>query len=681
MRHPKRKQPRTRKAKKRSHACLTGTFHVQEGRGATVTTEEGTFPVARRGLREAMNGDTVSVSLVRGRGAQDLAYVQGVIERAAKTMLCRYEEAGPLRALVPLDRRLSHDFFMVPEDDADRRLGVFDKNIVVARITQYPSRTNAGTATIERRIGASDALDLGIETILASYDLPMAFSEAAEKEASDIAPGVEEALGADAGRRDLRDACVFTIDPADARDFDDAVGARRREDGFEVLVCIADVTHYVGWGTACDLEARQRTTSVYLADRVIPMLPEALSCGVCSLMPHEDRLALAVKMELDCKGNLIGAQPMKAAIRSRARLSYDEVDAFLEGKGKLPEGVSGISETGEAIRILDEVAHLRLAIRERRGALDFPSREAKVVLDGEGHPQGVRIRTKTDATSLVEEAMLLANESVAKLLADREVSCAYRVHEAPFEESLAELVPVFRELGLFQTNEEALAFSVADPHALAAVLGKAEGKPYAYLVSTMLLRAQKRAVYRDHNEGHYALGTKAYCHFTSPIRRYPDITVHRALKALMEGRLESREQHQIQKALPQICRDSSDKERLADAAARDSQDVKMAELFQDRIGEAFSGIIDGVERFGLFVTLDDTLAVGLVPARRLGEEHFSYDERHLVLAGDESGRRYQLGQRIAVVVEDVDPVRGRIGFSLASQKAPASRGASSGRKA
>ena len=409
------------------------------------------------------------------------------------------------------------------------------------------------------------------------------------------------------------------------------------------------------------------------------MLPEAISNGVCSLVPHEDRLAMAVKMELTSKGEVVSVTPMKAAIRSCARFSYDEVECFLETGEELPCEAISREAVKESLTVLDEVARLRIKIREKRGALDFPSREAKVALDKDGTPTGVLIREKTRATSLVEEAMLLANESVAKILSDREAPCAYRVHEAPSEENLEALVPIFKELDLFGSSDETLAFETGNPHAMQAVLARSEKTPSAYLVSTMLLRAQKRAIYLDHNEGHFALGTAAYCHFTSPIRRYPDDTVHRALKAYLEGKLPKLAEGAH--ALPQLCRDCSDKERVADAAAHASQDVKMAELFEGHVGEAFSGIVDGVERFGIFVVLDDTMAEGLVPIRSLGDEYFDYDETRMTLTGEQSGKRYRLGQRVAVTVHDVDTMRGRIGFALAANQAPASRRAETGRNA
>lgn len=681
MPHSKRRPKKDRRFRhgRKPHATATGVLHIQEGGRARVVCQEGTYRVAHGGLHEAMNGDKVAVSLVSVKGGERQAHVQSVLERGTKALLARYEQAGPLRALVPLDIRVSHDFFMVPEDRSDRKLGVHDGDIVRVRILEYPSRGVSGTATIERRIGAADGLDMGMEAVLASYDLPDEFPERALREAEGLVPGVDEALAHDRRRRDLREVPLVTIDPADAKDFDDAVYGRRTETGFELLVAIADVTHYVRPDSSLDIEAKRRTCSVYLADRVIPMLPEAISNGVCSLVPDEDRLAMAVKMELSRTGQLLSAEPMKAAIRSSARLSYDEVERFLEDGERLPVESAEYGVIAESLGVLDEVGRLRIKIREKRGALDFPSAEAKVALDAEGRPCGVTIREKTRATSLVEEAMLLANESVAKLLADHEVPCAYRVHEAPSEENLEALVPVFKELDLFGSADEVLAFETGNPFALQAVLSRSEKTPSAYLVSTLLLRAQKRAIYLDHNEGHFALGTKAYCHFTSPIRRYPDDTVHRALKAYLEGKLSLLEEGAH--VLPQLCRDCSDKERTADAAAHASQDVKMAELFEGHVGESFSGIVSGVERFGIFVVLDDTMAEGLVPIRALGDEYFDYDETRMTLTGEQSGKKYRLGQRVAVTVHDVDTLRGRIGFALASAGGPASRRTQTGRNA
>ena len=660
------------KAAMRRSPTLAGTLHVTRPGMATVETPEGSFRVARRGLREAMNDDEVTVSVFPARGGEKVALVQGVITRAQSTFLGRFEQAGPLGAVVPLDARLGRDFFVVPEDDSPARLGVGEGDVVVARIAEYPTRNSAAVVTIERRVGSSDELDLNIESVIASYGLATEFPPAALAQAEHIQAGVEEALKQDRARRDLRSLRCMTIDPTDARDFDDAVFARRLPGGgFELWVHIADVTHYVGWDSPIDNEAKRRTCSAYLADRVLPMLPERLCNDVCSLRPHEDRLAMSVRMELDAAGNLTSAEAMTSAIRSTARLDYDTVDALLlgcVGADALQDDPVEAHELEEALRTLDQIRGLREHIREERGSIDFDTVEPKVTLDEKGHPTGVTVRTRTRATGLVEEAMLLANESVARMLADREVPCAYRVHERPSPDDLRATVRPLMELGLIEDNAQREALVAGEPEAINAVLDAARGTSGEFLASALLLRAQKRAVYLPTNQGHYALGAHAYCHFTSPIRRYPDELVHRALKALLAGMLGSREQEQIAGQLPQLCATCSQMERAADGAARASQHIKMAELYADRIGEAFSGVVCGCERFGLFVMLDDTCAEGLLPVRALGGEWLEYDEDRMTLTGEESGRVWELGTRVRVVVTQTDIPRGRIDFALADPR-------------
>ena len=573
---------------------------------------------------------------------------------------------------VPLDARLGRDFFVVPEDTSPARLGVGEGDVVVARIAEYPTRNSAAVVTIESRVGSSDELDLNVESVIASYGLATEFPPAALAQAEGIQAGVEEALKREPGRRDLRSLCCMTIDPTDARDFDDAVYAAQLPDGgFELWVHIADVTHYVGWDTPIDNEAKRRTCSAYLVDRVLPMLPERLCNDVCSLRPREDRLAMSVRMELDDQGRLVSAEAMTSAIRSTARLDYDTVDALLAGRvnaSALHEDQRDAQTLEEALRVLDRIRGLRERIREERGSIDFDTVEPKVTLDEEGHPTGVIVRTRTRATGLVEEAMLLANESVARMLADREVLCAYRVHERPSPEDLRATVRPLMELGLIDGSAQREALIAGEPEAINAVLDAARGTAGEFLASALLLRAQKRAIYMPTNQGHYALGAQAYCHFTSPIRRYPDELVHRALKALLAGTLGSKEQEQIAGQLPQLCATCSQMERAADGAARASQRIKMAELYADHVGEAFSGVVCGCERFGLFVMLDETCAEGLLPARALGGEWLEYDEDRMTLTGEESGRVWGMGTRVRVVVTETDIPRGRIDFALADPR-------------
>lgn len=646
---------------------MTGTIRIVRSGVATVQTPEGTFPVARGGIREAMDGDEVQVVLVHHGKGEPQAVVHGVVQRATTTFLGTFESVEPLGVVVPLDARVRHDFFVLPEDASPKRLSVETGDVVSARILQYPTRQSAGVATIDRRIGRASELDMAVEGVIASHGIVTDFPEAVLAEAQQIKADVAGALASDASRRDLRELCTITIDPSDARDFDDALSVRRLEDGYELGVHIADVTHYVPWGSSIDLEARQRTCSTYLVDRVIPMLPERLCNDVCSLRPGEDRLCMSVFARLDAKGEVVSAQACTSAIRSHARLSYDQVDALFEGTlapEGLPTSAGFEGDVADALRTLEEISRLRQDVRLRRGAIDFDTREAKVLVDEDGHPTGVRVRERTAATSLVEEAMLVANECVAKMLSEVDAPAAYRVHERPAPDSLSATIPILRELGLVR-GDLADRVVAGEPRALQEVLAAARGTSGEYLANTLLLRAQKRAIYLPQNEGHYALGASAYCHFTSPIRRYPDDVVHRALKALMAGTLGSKEQRSVANVLPQLCRTCSDQERVADMASRDSQKAKMAELFQQRVGERFSGIVVGCERYGLFVMLDDTCAEGLLPTRALGEEWFAYDAARLALTGESSGRTWRLGQRVAVEVVGANPAKGQIDFALA----------------
>ena len=656
------------------HAAYIGTLHVARPGSATVETPEGTFLVARGGLREGMDGDEATVVLVHRGPGEPQAVVQGVLRRACEHFVGTFEVAGPLGAVVALDERIRRDFFVLPDDKSAERLGVAEGDVVEARILTYPSRHEAGVVTVERRIGRPEGLDLPIERIIASNGLAVHFGEPALAQASGISVDVAGALASHPHRRDLRDMLCVTVDPATARDFDDAISCEPLPDGgWRLGVHIADVSHYVRPETPIDLEARARTCSAYLVDRVIPMLPERLCNDACSLVPGQGRLAMSVFCELDSGGEVVRSEACCSAICSKARLSYDEVDAMLEGGD--PEELPCVdgadpSLVADALRRLDALARVRREVRRARGSVDFETVDAKVDLDEDGAPVGVSVRRRTRATSLVEEAMLVANEAVADMLAGREdtLPAAFRVHERPAPDSMGSALLALRGLDVLAPGE-ADRLRVADPFAIQDVIRRAHGASAEVPVNSLLLRAQKRAIYLPRNDGHYALGAPAYCHFTSPIRRYPDITVHRALKVLIgmgtDAGMDAKTRKRELAALPQLCRTCSDRERAADAAARESQQVKMAELYAARVGESFSGVVVGVERYGLFVRLDETCAEGLLPTRALGDEWFAHDEGTMCLTGESTGRTWRLGQRVAVTIAGCKPEKGQIDFTLA----------------
>lgn len=678
-------------ARSRRLPGLTGTVRVYDAR-AEVETAEGVYRLGSRSMREAMPGDRVYVSLHRGKGGARRAVVEHVIDRAVAAIVGVFEPAGPLGAVRPLDTRIKQDFFVLPADDSPRRLGVEPGDIVSARIVDYPSRTESGVVTLERRIGDANEPSLGIECVMARYGLVDGYPQAAVDEAASLAVDVEGAL-ADPLRRDIRDRFAITIDPVDARDFDDAISvARTVRGGWMLGVHIADVSHYVDWESTIDLEARRRSTSVYLADRVLPMLPERLCNDLCSLRPDEDRLAFTVDIELDARGRVRTYEPYPSVIRSRVRMDYGAADALLrEGdpdgaaldaaaRGRAELAVEAARANGVDLRAFlrnaDALARARREIRRKRGSIDFDTPEVHVLLDEAGMPVDIVTRERTAATSLVEEAMLLANECVAEFLADRDLVSAYRVHEDPSPDSLASAAKTLTELGAVEGGLAA-GIMLGDPRAINAAVEDAAGTAFAPQVNALLLRAQQRAVYKSHNEGHYALGARAYCHFTSPIRRYPDLIAHRVLKvalakhelgkkeALVRApRLTGKGPQALEAICPQLCRQASDNERAADAAANASQKVKVAQLYASRIGERDTGTVSWISDLGAFVRLDATGAEGLIRMNALGTEWWDFDDVRLTLTGDSTGTRVGLGCRVVVEVASVNVLRGHLDLKL-----------------
>ena len=646
-----------------------------------VRTSEGEFFVPHAKLGGAFDGDLVEVAPLpanssKGRshegfgggryGHKRAARVVSVIERAHEVVVGRFEAAEPFGVVVPLDPHIPHDIFTQLSEAPD----VEDGAIVRVRIAQFPSCNSAATGHIEEVLEHVDGLDEGVDAVVARHKFETAFSDAALAEARGAS--IDEVGALASGYRDLRERFVFTIDPDDARDFDDALSIEQVEGQDRLLwrigVHIADVSHYVEWGSALDLAARRRGTSVYLVDRVIPMIPEELSCGLCSLAPGEVRRSMTVDLYVNERAQLARYEIYPALICSNARLTYGEALEMLEGECEPAASEGGKHAQGQRetliqphLRQLSRLASLRHAQRERKGGIDFGQPEARVKLDEVGRPQGVELRRKNAATSLVEEMMIWANEVVAEHLSRAKFPCVYRVHEAPDLEGLAQLVPIFEEFPWFGKIDP-VGFFTGSQHALQQAVSASRGRAEGELVSSLVLRSMKRAVYREKNCGHYGLASATYCHFTSPIRRYPDLMVHRMLKAELFGRPERFDQ--MTTNLGWICEHSSGMEREADDAQRESEDLKLAEYLQRFVGQSFSAIVSGVSQGGLYARLENT-AEGFIPVRTLGDDYFSFDAARYTLTGEETGARYRLGQRIAVVLFAVDPRVPQIDLRLA----------------
>ena len=653
---------RTRKhTRRRPRANPHGVLTVHGGTFGFVRTAEGEYFIPESKMAGAFDGDLVEIAPLPARGAQKgaaeerpAARILRVIDRAHDTVVGRYEVAEPFGAVVPEDRNISYDIFTMRADFPD----VPDGALVRVRMTAYPSRHEAACGVIEEVLGTAEEATISVDAIVARNKLETVFSEGALAEAQ--AAQLDEVGALAAGYRDVRDRCVFTIDPADARDFDDALSLDPAQDFlrdgavWRLGVHIADVSHYVPWSSSLDLDARRRATSVYLVDRVIPMLPEQLSNGLCSLNPNETRRCMTCDVYLDQDWKAVGYDIYPALMRSQARLTYGQVQQALDGDAALPDDIM------QRVRFLSQFAKARIAARQVAGGLDFDFPEARVVLDDDGKPLRVDLRRKTEATSLVEEAMILANEVVAQHLSERGFPALYRVHEKPSPDSLAALLPVLQEFSWFSRISPE-RFVAGDAHAIARVLSESQGRLEGSLVQTLVLRAMKRAAYKPTCDGHFGLASEAYTHFTSPIRRYPDLVVHRMLCAQLTRRPQKFEQEVA--ALPWIAEHASDMERVAEKAARQSQELKLIEYMAGFLGEAFDATVSGVASYGMYVSLDNT-AEGMVAARYLGDEYFACDAVRYQLVGQDSGKVFRLGQRVRVVLAAADAKAGRLDFRL-----------------
>ena len=623
--------------------------------------------VAAANIREALHGDRVVARVERHTAKGTEGRIIRVLERANQRIVGRYEDDGRFGGhVVPFDRRVLHELFIPAGEEG----GAVAGQMVAAEMTRPPTATRNPVGRVTEVLGNLTDPGVDLKVIVAKYGLPDAFPPEVEEEAQRVARPV----GADevGGRLDFRGWLTVTIDPETARDHDDAVGIERRGDGgYRLAVHIADVAHYVREGGVLDQEAYLRGTSVYFPDRVVPMLPHALSSDVCSLVEGRDRLTQSVVIDLDPAGRVEKTAFHDGVIRSAARLSYPQAQAIVGGDAEARQRFAPLVSS---LLAMDEVAKLMRRRRYERGSLDFDLPEPKLVLDAAGEMTGIVRHERLDSMRLVEEFMLAANEAVAEALHRAGAGALFRVHEQPDPGRVEEFVDLVASLGYRMPGN----LDDVRPEHFQLILRQIEGKPEEKLVSYLLLRTMKLARYHEENLGHFGLATDMYAHFTSPIRRYPDLVVHRALRALRQGKDAQREAW-LREKLPEMGLHLSERERRASEAERELIEWKKVRFMAGRLGEKFQGYATGVQAFGLFVELDEVYVQGLVHVSTMTDDYYRFDEKAHLLKGENTKKAYRLGDRVEVQVARVDLERRQIDFALVDVLARARGGAGRGR--
>lgn len=617
--------------------------------------------------------------------------VMRVITRGMTQVVGRVSEYGTTMVVAPDDKRIASEVWIPEGMRANAKEGMK----VVVEITKYPDSKSVsrGRGVLEGKIieilGDADAPGVDVLSIIRRFGLPEAFpddvTQMAESVPDQVPADPSDPLGAAAwaGRRDLRNYKIITIDGEDAKDLDDAVHVIRLDNGnWELGVHIADVSYYVTEMSALDQEAYRRGTSVYLTDRVIPMLPKRLSNGICSLNPNVERLTLSCVMEIDATGDAIKYEIFPSVIKTIERMTYSNVRRILEppvepeaGAEDLDASLSYTEDLSKYQSLLERYSHmlsefelmreLALILRRKRmnrGAIDFDFDEAKIIVDGEGRPVDIKLRERSIAEKIIEEFMLAANETVAAHISYLNVPSIYRIHEDPDSEKLLHFATFANNLGYTMRGGKG---DRIHPRALQTLLKDIEGTKEEQIISKVLLRSMKQAKYSSTNEGHFGLAAEFYTHFTSPIRRYPDLIVHRVLRALyLSGNvLEPSLQTQWQDAMPDVARQSSERERLAVEAERAVESMKKAQYMQERIGENFKGVVSSITGFGFFVELPNTIE-GLVRLADMNDDYYHFQEEHLMLVGERSGTTIKLGQEVLIRVAKVNVEEGQIDFAL-----------------
>jgi ribonuclease R len=638
---------------------VVGKLALNKSGFGFVQSEDGKEEVYinKEDVGTALHGDKVVVRIYgRQTGKSREGTIIKILERANQTIVGTFKRGKHFVFVQPDDKRFTRDIY-IPEPGK-----AAEGQKVVVSLEEWQDKYLSPEGKILEILGNPDDPGVDILTLIREYQLPSEFPEEIEKETEKLSQRIPELEYRT--RADFRDKICFTIDPWDAKDHDDAVSLEKLDSGNYLLgVHIADVSYYVKENSRLDKEAFSRGNSVYLADRVIPMLPEKLSNQICSLRPKEEKLTYSCLMEIDPKGKVIRYRIAKSLIQSRAKLNYDEVQVFFD-TGKSNKNLSGVEQTLKEMLKLSQILHQK---RIAKGSLDFDLPEAKVLMGKDGRVLDIFKQERLKSHRLIEEFMLLANQCVAKYASSLKVPFLYRVHDQPDKEKIENFAEFISTLG-FDFKVEMKDVSIS-PKRIQRFLKSAEGTPQEELINELLLRSLKKACYQPENIGHFGLAFSHYTHFTSPIRRYPDLLIHRLLKELEETGiyLPERRAH-LQEKLPFIGKFTSDRERLADEVEQESIKLKQIEYLKDRLGEHFSGVISGFLSFGFFVRLDDLLADGLVRLSSMEDDYYRYDEKNKRLVGRHSRKILNLGERVKVQLIRVNKEDREIDFNLVSEK-------------
>lgn len=606
--------------------------------------------IPENAVKGAMHGDKVVIAVNDEKnGKRKEGAVLQILERGMKEVVGTFYRSRNFGFVIPDNQKLGYDIF-IPKEFTK---GAITGHKVVAAITSYGNGSQNPEGKITEIIGHINDPGVDIMSVVKAYDLPVEFPVEVMKSLESIPEEVRPEDIRD--RIDIRDILTITIDGEDAKDLDDAVSLTKEGDIYHLGVHIADVTHYVREGSALDKEALKRGTSVYLVDRVIPMLPHKLSNGICSLNPGVDRLALSCFMDIDSKGNVIGHKIAETVIRSDKRMTYTDVAKIVEDHDE--ELSKKYEELVPMLMLMLELSEILKARRHKRGAINFDFPESKIIVDKNGKPLEIRAYERNKATKIIEEFMLIANETVAEDYFWQEIPFLYRTHEKPGDEKIKALAIFINNFGYsIKVGQENI-----HPKELQKLLVKIEDTPEESLISRLTLRSMKQAKYTVENTGHFGLSAKYYTHFTSPIRRYPDLQIHRIIKENLKGKLNEERMGHYGKILHEVADQSSRTERRADEAEREVEKMKKVEYMEGHIGETFKGVISGITSWGIYVELPNTVE-GMVRVSAMGDDYYIYDEEHYQMIGEHTRKTYKLGQTVTVEVIAADKMLRTIDF-------------------